>query len=93
MRKVFVVFVLLIWSLVQAMEQPVFPENGPLFEDSVVPRVDILIDPDTLDWLYEWENLESDIEYHAIFIYDNGSIREFNDVVLHLEISSQIKDG
>ena len=56
--------------------QPEFPEDGELFIDTVVPRIDITIDPDTLDWLYEHDNLESDIEYHAVFVFDNGTIRD-----------------
>ncbi len=53
-----------------------FPENGPLFIDTVVPRIDIFVNPDTLEWLYEHENLESNIEFHAAFVYDNGTIRD-----------------
>lgn len=56
-----------------------FPENGPLYTDTVVPRIDITINPDTLAWIYE--NVESDIEWHARFIYDNGTIRDTIDPV------------
>lgn len=56
-----------------------FPENGPLYIDTVVPRIDITINPDTLAWIYE--NVESDIEWHARFIYDNGTIRDTIDPV------------
>ena len=55
--------------------QPNFPENGELYIDTTVPRIDILIDPDTLAWLYQPENLESDVEFHAVFIFDNGNVR------------------
>lgn len=51
-----------------------FPENGPLFIDTVVPRVDITINPDTLDWIYA--NPWSDIEFHADFVFDNGTVRD-----------------
>jgi len=54
--------------------QPAFPENGPVFVDNVVPRVDIFVNPDTLQWLYE--NVESNIEFHADFIFDNGDIKD-----------------
>ena len=56
--------------------QAVFPENGPLYVDTVVPRIDIFVNPDTLDWLYEEENLESNIEFHAAFVFDNGTVRD-----------------
>ena len=50
--------------------QPNLPGDGVVFDDEQqVYRIDILIDPDTLDWMYEEENLESNIEWHATFIY------------------------
>jgi len=51
--------------------QPSFPENGPLYVDTTVPRVDITVSPDTLAWLYA--NPESDREFRAAFIFDNGT--------------------
>ncbi|NQT78649.1 MAG: CotH kinase family protein [Bacteroidetes bacterium] len=54
--------------------QPVFPVPGPLYDDNVVPRIDILIHPDSLDLIYEYP--ESDHEYPATFIFDNGNIRD-----------------
>lgn len=54
--------------------QATFPDKGPLFIDSVVPRVDITINPDTLDWIYA--NPWSNIEFHADFVFDNGSVRD-----------------
>ncbi len=56
--------------------QPIFPDNGPLYNDSSVPRIDISVDPDTLIWLYEHENLESDIEFTARFVFNNGEIND-----------------
>ncbi len=61
--------------------QPNFPEDGPLYSSEGVARIDISIDPDTLAWLYEDENLESDIEFTAQFIFDNGEIRDTIDPV------------
>lgn len=54
--------------------QPSFPPNAPVFDSSVVARVDIAINPDTLQWIYE--NVDSDIEFHATFMFDNGTINE-----------------
>jgi spore coat protein H len=54
--------------------QPVFPENGQLYTDTVVPRIDITVNPDTLDWIYN--NPESDREFHAVFEFNNGTIRD-----------------
>jgi spore coat protein CotH len=57
-----------------AYSQPTFPPNAPLFDSAVVARVDIFINPDTLQWLYE--NVDSDIEFHAGFIFNNGTIND-----------------
>lgn len=50
------------------------PDAGHVYNDLVVPRVDISIHPDTLSWIYE--NVDSDIEFHADFVFDNGEIRD-----------------
>jgi len=50
------------------------PDPGIVYGDLVVPRIDISIHPDTLNWIYE--NVESDIEFHADFVFDNGEVRD-----------------
>ena len=59
--------------------QPVHPDNGQLFVDTVVPRIDITVNPDSLDWIYA--NPWSDREFHAIFVFDNGTVRDTIDPV------------
>ena len=59
--------------------QPSFPGNGELFVDTVVPRVDITINADSLQWIYD--NPESDREFHAVFVFNNGSVRDTIDPV------------
>ncbi|MBC8490296.1 MAG: CotH kinase family protein [Bacteroidetes bacterium] len=54
--------------------QPSFPDKGQVFVDSIVPRIDIFINPDTLQWIYD--NPESNTEFHANFIFDNGIIKD-----------------
>ena len=54
------------------LAQPNFPENGEVFRDDVVPRIDIHIHPDTLDWIYD--SVSSNQEFHALFIFNNGFI-------------------
>lgn len=58
------------------ISQPIFPEKGELYIDNVVPRIDITINPDTLAWLYQHDNLESDIEFSAMFVFDNGNVQD-----------------
>ena len=54
--------------------QPQFPADGEIYTSSVVPRIDILIHPDTLNWIYE--NVESDHEFRAVFVFDNGTVHD-----------------
>jgi spore coat protein CotH len=54
--------------------QAIFPDNTPLYNDNTVPRINITINPDTLEWLFQQENLESNINFRARFIFDNGEI-------------------
>ncbi len=55
-----------------AHSQPELPEPGMLYMDDIVPRVDILIHPDSLDLIYD--DPESNHEYPATFIYNNGIV-------------------
>jgi hypothetical protein len=61
----------LLMSFGNAFSQPSFPENTPVFTDTIVPRVDILINPDTLDWIYD--NIYSEHEFQAEFVFNDGS--------------------
>jgi hypothetical protein len=74
MKKSFLFVFIILSSLLKVDAQPIFPENGPLYIDTVVPRIDIAVNPDTLEWLYQEENLENDIEFHAVFVFNNGTV-------------------
>jgi len=54
--------------------QPNLPPNGQVFRDDLVPRIDIYIHPDTLIWIYN--NTDSDIEFHAVFAFNNGKVKD-----------------
>ncbi|MFZ5515996.1 MAG: CotH kinase family protein [Candidatus Zhuqueibacterota bacterium] len=58
------------------MAQDYLPEYNPVFEDSVIAQVFIEIDPDSLALILSPDNLYSDHEYPATFIFDNGIIRD-----------------
>jgi len=77
MKVFFFAFILLLQLSFSACSQPSFPPNEPVFDSSVVARVDVTINPDTLQWIYE--NVESDIEFHAGFNFNNGTIDETVD--------------
>ncbi len=57
------------------------PEKGEVFRDDVIPRVDIIIPPDSLAYILHDDNLESNYLFHATFIFDNGTIRDTLDNV------------
>ncbi|HWR75442.1 MAG TPA: CotH kinase family protein, partial [Bacteroidales bacterium] len=59
--------------------QPALPDNGPLYADTTVPRIDITINPDTLEWIYY--NPESDREFRAVFAFTSGTIHDIIDPV------------
>jgi len=59
--------------------QPVFPDRSELYRDDVVARIDILIHPDSLEWIYD--HVESDHEFPATFIFNNGTIKDTVDEI------------
>lgn len=67
-------FYLLFFASYNSFSQGNFPENGPLYRDDIVPRVDILINPDTLNWIYE--NVDSYTEFRANFIFTTDTIQD-----------------
>ncbi|RLD54913.1 MAG: hypothetical protein DRJ05_13820, partial [Bacteroidetes bacterium] len=63
--------------------QPSFPDNSPAFDDANVPRVDIAINPDTLEWIYD--NIYSEQEFHAVFVFNDGiSVDTITDIGFRL---------
>lgn len=62
----------MVFFVASSFAQPNFPEDGEIFRDDVVGRIDITIHPDTLQWIYE--NPDSDIEWHATFQFNNGTV-------------------
>ncbi len=69
-----IAILLLIFNGKELIAQPELPDNGEVYIKSVVPRVDILIHPDTLTWIYE--NVDSDHEFRAVLIFNNGNVHD-----------------
>ncbi|KAF5071251.1 CotH kinase protein [anaerobic digester metagenome] len=65
---------ILITSCTFLHAQPLFPADGEVYIKSTVPRIDVLIHPDTLSWIYA--NVESDHEFRAVFVFDNGNVHD-----------------
>ncbi|MEM6967453.1 MAG: CotH kinase family protein, partial [Bacteroidota bacterium] len=56
--------------------QSLIPDLNVLFQDDIIPRIDIELPPDSLAEILDFQNLESNYHFHATFIFDNGSIRD-----------------
>ncbi len=52
------------------------PEYNPVYEDSVIAKVYIEIDPDSLAFMLLDENVYSDHEYRVTCVFDNGIIHD-----------------
>jgi hypothetical protein len=52
--------------------QNLFPSNGVVYNDNLIPKIYIAIDQDSLDLMLATENLYSDYEYPADFIWNDG---------------------
>lgn len=82
-NKLLLTITLSILSSIFTFAQPQFPENGEVYTNEVVPRIDIFIHPDTLTWIYE--NVESDHEFRAVFVFNNGNVHDtINDIGFRL---------
>lgn len=66
---------LLLLPLILPAQTP-FPPMGPVFKDDVIPRIDILLPPDSLDILLAPGNEQSNYHWHATFIFDNGELKD-----------------
>jgi len=71
---VFLVVVLFLYA--DGASQPIFPEDGVVFNDKTVPRIDIKIHPDSLAKLLLWENKNEDHEYPADFFWNDGTNKD-----------------
>ena len=61
---------------VPALAQPIQPEAGTVFDDTVLPTVRLTLPPDTLAWILNPDNAQSDIEWRATFVWDDGTTQE-----------------
>ena len=50
------------------------PSDGELFRGDVIPRIDILLPQDSLDWILSPANQASNRHFQATFIFNNGTI-------------------
>lgn len=71
MKKAFLVF-FLVFIAYQVHCQFTFPPNGEVYNDSVLPRIDIIMEPDSLNAMYG--SPDSDHEYPVTFIFHKTAV-------------------
>jgi len=76
MIKHFFIILIAAITIQNSYGQNPFPEDGTLYRDDILPRVDILIHPDSLDEILDSENRWSYYHYHADFIIDNNEKKD-----------------
>lgn len=72
--RTFIFCMIVLIPALSLKSQAEFPELGPVFRDDMVPRVDITIDQDTLDWIYE--NVDSYEEFRCEFKFTTDTLQE-----------------
>jgi hypothetical protein len=80
-KKTLILFFVSLIYCWNSQAQNLFPEPGEVFNDDVIPRIDIHIDPDSLDVLYAPGNETSYHHFLATFVFDNGNILDTLDNV------------
>jgi len=70
------IFIFTLILFTNLFAQPDVPSNYPVYIDSVVANVNIIIDPDSLALIFHPDSAESDHEYPATFVFDNGIVHD-----------------
>ena len=82
---IIIILILVIISFFKSAAQNPTQESGEIFRDDVIPRIDILLPTDSLDYILDDANAQSNYHFNATFIFDNGTIRDtLNDVGFRL---------
>lgn len=75
MLKLLLPIMLILLSL-PVFAQTAHPANGKLFDTDIVPRIDIEMSADDLDFLLDWNNRDNDEHFPASFFFTNGERRD-----------------
>ncbi|MBK9960353.1 MAG: hypothetical protein IPP06_03185 [Saprospiraceae bacterium] len=68
-------FFLLVFGFINNA-QVIHPPHGDVFKDDIVPRIDMRINPDSLKWILDPVNKESDQTFKSDFFFDNGQKKD-----------------
>ena len=62
---------LLLFPAAMLRAQPYFPSQGKVYNDTMVPRIDVFMDPDSLEIMFN--DLFTETEYTALFVFNDGT--------------------
>ena len=75
MKNIPLIFLFLLsLSGIKGHTQPSFPSEDPVFTDTIIPRVDIFLHPDSLQAIFD--DVHSYHEYPATFIFNTGHLTD-----------------
>jgi len=84
-QAIFIFLLIMAFILPNRGAQNLTPDSGEIFRDDVIPRIDIILPADSLVYILDDANAQSNYHFHATFIFDNGTIRDtLNDVGFRL---------
>lgn len=79
--KVIWTIALFIGILTNGFSQLMLPQRTELYRDDVIARIDIEIEPSSLDYILAPENANSNELFEATFIFSNGTVQDTLDRV------------
>lgn len=59
-------------SIMELASQNLFPDNGIVFQDNILPRIDVIIPADSLALILAPGNESSNYEFHCTFLFSDG---------------------
>ncbi|MBK9257842.1 MAG: CotH kinase family protein [Saprospiraceae bacterium] len=74
--RFYLIVIFLVHIAANAISQYKQPTFNPIFNDEIIARIDIQINPDSLQHMFLPENLKNNHEYPADFIRSDGQIKD-----------------
>lgn len=66
--------ILLFLTWISGLCQNINPDAGYIYDDSIVPKIEIFMEQDSLDELLDWDNWDNNHEYPATMIYSKSTV-------------------
>jgi len=76
LHKFYIALLTCIFLTSKISAQDPFPAKGEVFNDAIIPKIEISINPTFLQWILDPVNANSDEHYPARFIFNDGQNRD-----------------